>query len=100
MPTPFQKGEDRIESVAVSNPALDSGTAGEVAISIDELVSIEEVVSVFVDVQSGAAAPATDAILEDATISGNTVTLSLEEADGSAATNTGVDEIVLTARGV
>ena len=96
MPSPeFTKGAPRIATQAVADPDLDSDTAGQVAVSISDLVQVSSLIAVDADTVAGTNAIAVDAY----SISGNTVTLDLETA-GVDAADADLDELIVTARGV
>jgi len=93
----FLKGSPRVATQSVSDPDIETGTAGEIAVSIADLVVVEDLVAVQGDMASGVASLSFDSY----SIDGNTVTLDLETDDGTIgdAVDADIDELIITARG-
>lgn len=94
MPFEIPKGREQIATATDSAPALDADTAGQVTIEVSDLVSIEQVMDIVFDVATGS-----DAIVDDYSVDGNSVTIDAEDGAGTNLADADVDEIIVTARG-
>lgn len=101
MPSPeFNKGVDRLATQSITDPdieATDDDAADQLAVTISDLVQVNELVSVQADMVPDVGGVSVD----NYSIDGNVITLDLlaDNSGVSDAQNADVDEIIVTARG-
>lgn len=94
MPFKVDKGADIIESATVTNPTLSTGT---VTVDISDLVSVESVLDVFIEQPDTLT---NTGYVDDYSISGNSVSVDLQDGAGGELTDGDIDEITILAKGV
>lgn len=94
MPFTEAKGAVIMESATVTNPTLSTGS---ITLDVTDLVSVESVLNVFIEQPSGLA---NTGYVDDYSISGNSVTVDLQDGAGADLTDSDIDEITVLAEGV